>query len=107
MMALRDVVDVLFQIMTTFADVRGTCLLASGHTMRLINIAEIVQRHAREVLGISAAISAPETGSIHPPTFVLRPSKLLSAGISIPQHLDEEIRDLLRYAQREFGVTPS
>jgi hypothetical protein len=47
------------------------------------------------------------TGGSHPPTFVLRPSKLLSAGISIPQHLDEEIGDLLRYAQREFGVTPS
>ena len=107
MMALRDVVDVLFQIMTTVADVGGTCLLASGHTMRLINIAELVQRHAREELGIGAVISAPETGSIHPPTFVLRPSKLLSAGISIPQHLDEEIGDLLRYAQREFGVTPS
>ncbi|MEY5039451.1 MAG: hypothetical protein RLZZ48_220, partial [Actinomycetota bacterium] len=107
MMAMRDVVDVLFQIMTTVADVRGTCLLASGHTIRLINIAELVQRHAKEVLGITASISAPTTGGSHPPTFVLRPSKLLSAGISIPQHLDEEIRDLLRYAQREFGVTPS
>lgn len=107
LMALRDVVDVLFQIMTTVADVRGTCLLASGHTMRLRDIAELVQRHAKEVLGITASISAPMTGGSHPPTFVLRPSKLLSAGISIPQHLDEEIRDLLRYAQREFGVTPS
>jgi hypothetical protein len=98
---------VLFQIMTTVADVRGTCLLASGHTMRLINIAELVQRHAKEVLGITASISAPMTGGSHPPTFVLRPSKLLSAGISIPQNVDEEIRELLRYAQREFGVTPS
>jgi len=107
LMALRDIVDVLFQIMTTVADIRGTCLLASGHTMRLRDTAELVQRHAKEVLGITASISAPTIGGSHPPTFVLRPAKLLGAGITIPQHLDEEIRDLLRYAQREFGVTPS
>jgi hypothetical protein len=28
---------------------------------------------------------------------------LISAGITIPQHRDEEICDLLRHAQHEFG----
>ena len=106
-MALRDVVDVLFQIITTAADLGGVCLLASGHTMQLTEIAESVQRLAKEVLGISTSISVPNTESVQPPSFSLNPAKLLSAGISIPQNRDAEVCDLLRYAQEEFGAATS
>jgi nucleoside-diphosphate-sugar epimerase len=106
-MALRDVVEVLSQIMTTPADLGGVCLLASGHTMQLIDIAESVQRCAKDVLGVDAHISAPSSNTVQPPSFVLHPTRLLSAGITIPQNRNDEICDLLRYAQREFGTTTS
>ncbi|MEY4400685.1 MAG: hypothetical protein RL072_550 [Actinomycetota bacterium] len=106
-MALRDVVEVLFQIITTAADLRGVCLLASGHTMQLTEIAESVQRHAEEVLGITTSISVPTSESVQPPSFSLHPAKLLGAGITIPQNRDAEICDLLRYAQQEFGMAKS
>jgi len=102
-MALRDVVDVLYQIVTTTEDLQGVCLLASGHTMQLTEIAESVQQHAKEVLGVTSNISVPTHESVQPASFSLHPAKLLGAGIAIPQHRDEEIRDLLRYAQREFA----
>jgi hypothetical protein len=103
-MALRDVVDVLFQIMTTTADLQGVCLLASGHTMQLVEIAKSVQRHAQEVLGVTVNISVPTIEPVQPTPFSLHPARLLSAGITIPENRDEEIRDLLRYAQDEFGM---
>ena len=106
-MALRDVVDVLYQVITTTADLQGVCLLASGHTMQLTEIAQSVQRHAEEVLGVAADISVPTHESVQPASFSLHPAKLLNAGIVVPQNRDEEIRDLLRYAQREFGGTNS
>ena len=102
-MALRDVVDVLYQIITTTADLQGVCLLASGHTMQLTEIAESVQQHAKEVLGVTADISVPTYESVQPASFSLHPAKLLGAGITIPRNRDKEIRDLLRYAQQEFG----
>ena len=102
-MALRDVVDVLHQIMTTTEDLQGVYLLASGHTMQLTEIAQSVQRHAEEVLGVTADISVPTYESVQPASLSLHPAKLLRAGISIPWNRDEEIRDLLRYAQQEFG----
>jgi len=102
-MALHDVVDVLYQVITTTEDLQGVCLLASGQTMQLTEIAQSVQQHAEEVLGVTAGISVPTYESVQPASFSLHPAKLLGAGITIPQNRDEEIRDLLRYAQREFG----
>ena len=102
-MALRDVVDVLHQIMTTTDELQGVYLLASGLTMQLTEIAQSVQRHAEEVLGVTAGISVPTYESVQPASFSLHPAKLLGTGISVPWNRDKEIRDLLRYAQREFA----
>jgi hypothetical protein len=75
--------------------------------MSLLELAELVRKLARDVLEVDIGISLPPESSSPPPTFSLHPERLVGAGITIPQNRDEEIRDLLRYAQREFGVTPS
>jgi len=103
MMALRDVVNVLAQILMNNHDIRGTFLLASGQSMKLQEIAELVQRHAKSTLGIDADITSPVINPVQPPAFLLHPAKLIGAGIKFPQHRDEEICDLLRHAQHEFG----
>ncbi|MGA1419741.1 MAG: NAD-dependent epimerase/dehydratase family protein [Ilumatobacteraceae bacterium] len=104
MMALRDVVNVLAQILMNNLDIRGTFLLASGQTMKLKEIAELVQRYAKSTLGIDADITSPVINPVQPPAFLLHPAKLIGAGIKFPQHRDEEICDLLRHAQHEFGI---
>ena len=107
MMALRDVVSVLSQLILSPMPLGGVYLLASGQTMSLLELAQLVRKLARDVLEVDIGISLPPESSSPPPTFSLHPERLIGAGITIPQNRDEEIRDLLRYAQREFGVTPS
>jgi UDP-glucose 4-epimerase len=106
-MALCDVVEVLAQIVMSAQPLQGVYLLASGETMRLAQLAALVQRHAEEVLAISAEVKAPHHQSTAPTTFTLDARRLRDAGIHIPNNRNQEICDLLRYAQQEFGQGPS
>ena len=102
-MALCDVVEVLANIVSRAQPLQGVYLLASGETMQLSHLAGLVQRHAEEVLGISASIEAPFRQATVPPTFTLDTRRLRDAGVRIPNNRSQEICDLLRYAQQEFG----
>jgi hypothetical protein len=102
-MALCDVVEVLAQIVASPQPLQGVYLLASGETMQLAQLATLVQRHAEEVLAISADVKTPHHQSTVPTTFTLDTRRLRDAGILIPNNRSQEICDLLRYAQHEFG----
>jgi UDP-glucose 4-epimerase len=106
-MAMRDVEDVLTQLILTSTTMQGTYLLASGRTSKLSELAELVRQHAREILGINAQIVMPMNSMSSPVSFVLNPSKLRKAGISISDHRDDEVRDLLLYARQTFGEVPA
>ena len=98
-MALRDVVAVLKQVIESQSLTGGTYLLASGNTLSLADIAELVTRLAHEEFGKTYNVRLREQGKDTPPTFILHSRRLRELGIAIPQHRDEEIRDLLRYAR--------
>jgi len=106
-MALCDVVEVLAQIVTSPQPLQGVYLLASGETMQIAQLATLVQRHAEEVLAISAEVKAPHRQSTVPTTYTLDARRLHDAGIRIPNNRHQEICDLLRYAEQEFGQGPS
>jgi UDP-glucose 4-epimerase len=106
-MALCDVVEVLAQIVASPQPLQGIYLLASGETMQLAQLATLVQRHAEEVLAISAEVKAPHHQSTVPTTFTLDTRRLRDAGIRIPNNRNQEICELLHYAQDEFGQGPS
>jgi UDP-glucose 4-epimerase len=97
--ALRDVVEVLKQVIRSQDMTDGTYLLASGNTLPLADIAELVARLAHEELGKTCKVEFGEQGDDIPPTFTLHSRRLRELGIVIPQHRDEEIRDLLSYAR--------
>jgi len=103
--ALRDAVRALAQIVESPDLSRGTYLLASGRTSTLLELADAVRLAARLVLGTTLSVEASHRDEIAPQRFDLDSSKLTSAGIAIPQHRDEEICDLLRHTQHEFGMT--
>ena len=102
-MALCDVVEVLAQFVASPQSLQGGCLLASGETMRLAQLAALFQRHAEDVLAISAEVKAPHRQSTVPTTYTLNTRRLSDAGIRIPNNRNQELCDLLHYAQREFG----
>jgi UDP-glucose 4-epimerase len=102
-MALCDVVEVLAQIVASPQPMHGVYLLASGETMQLAHLAALVQRHAEDVLAISAEVKAPHHHSIVPTTFTLDTRRLRDAGIRIPKNRNQELCDLLRYVEQEFG----
>jgi nucleoside-diphosphate-sugar epimerase len=102
-MALCDVVEVLAQIVASPQPLQGVYLLASGETMQLAQLAALIQRHAEEVLAISAEVKAPQRQSTVPTTYTLDARRLRYAGIRIPNNRNQEICDLLHYAKREFG----
>ena len=106
-MGLCDVVEVLAQIVASPQPLQGVYLLASGETMQLAQLATLVQRHAEEVLAISAEVKAPHHQSTVPTTFTLDTRRLRDAGIRIPNNRNQEICELLHYAQHEFGQGPS
>lgn len=97
--ALRDVVEVLKQVIGSQDMTDGTYLLASGNTLPLADIAELVARLAHEELNKTCKVEFGEQGDDIPPTFTLHSRRLRELGIVIPQHRDEEIRDLLSYAR--------
>ena len=102
-MALCDVVEVLTQLLTSPLPLQGVYLLASGETMQLTQLAALVQRHAEELFKISTVVEAPHRQSESPTTFQLDSRRLRAAGVHIPNNRNQEICDLLRYAQQEFG----
>ncbi len=98
-MALRDVVEVLKQVIESQTVSNGTYLLASGNTLPLADIASLVVRLAHDELGKTCSVRFGEPGNDTPATFTLHSRRLRELGIAIPQHRDEEVRDLLRYAR--------
>jgi UDP-glucose 4-epimerase len=98
-MALRDAVAVLKKVVESPDMTSGTYLLASGTTLSLADIASLVARLAADELGKTCSVQFGEPGNDTPPTFTLHSRRLCELGIDIPQHRDEEIRDLLRYAR--------
>jgi len=107
MIALRDVVSVMSELITTNRINTGVVLLATGRSMQIGEIAGLVQTLAREVVGIDAPIDQGASLDVVPPMFTLEPRKLRAAGVVIPHSRDAEIRDLLLLAQQEFGNTNS
>jgi len=103
MIALRDVVSVMSELITTNRVNTGVVLLATGRSMQIGEIAGLVQTLAREVIGIDAPIEQGANLDVVPPTFTLEPRKLREAGVVIPDNREAEIRDLLLLAQQEFG----
>jgi UDP-glucose 4-epimerase len=99
LMAMRDVVEVLSEIIISPRITSGIYLLASGQSMSLGEIASLVVRLAQEELGVQRSIQFAHRKTISPPTFTLHSRRLRELGIAIPQRRDEEIRDLLRYAR--------
>jgi UDP-glucose 4-epimerase len=98
-MALRDAVTVLKQVVESPDMTSGTYLLASGTTLSLADIASLVAQLAADELGKTCSVQFGEPGNDTPPTFTLHSRRLCELGIDIPQHRDEEICDLLRYAR--------
>lgn len=107
MIALRDAVWALAQIVESPELSSGTYLLASGRSSSLLELAEAVSLAAASVLGRTLSVEANHRDAMTPQRFDFDCTKLLNAGIVIPQNRDEEIRDLLRCAQREFGMANS
>lgn len=107
MIALRDVVSVMSELITTNRINTGVALLATGHSMQIGEIAGLIQTLAQEVVGIYAPIEQSAHLDNVPPTFTLEPRKLRAAGVMIPDSREAEIRDLLLLAQQEFGNTNS
>ena len=102
--ALRDAVVALSQVIQSPSLSTGTYLLASGQTCTLLDLANSVRQLANEILGRVLAIETTGRVTETLPSFQFDSTKLRGVGITIPQHRDDEIRDLLRYARREFGV---
>jgi len=102
-MALRDVATVVTQFISAANFPAGRFLLASGLTMQLSEIAELVQRQARVVLGNDIPIESHSNNDPAPVSFTFEPRKLRALGTVIPDNRDIEIRNLLTLAQREFG----
>jgi len=98
-MAMRDVVEVLKQVIESQTVSNGTYLLASGNTLPLADIAASVARLAHDELGKTCSVRFGEPGNDTPSKFTLHSRRLRELGIAIPQHRDEEVRDLLRYAR--------
>jgi nucleoside-diphosphate-sugar epimerase len=99
LMALRDVVAVLKRVVEFPDMTSGTYLLASGTTLSLADIASLVARLAADEFDKTCSVQFGEPGIDTPPTFTLHSRRLRKLGIDIPQHRDDEIRDLLRYAR--------
>ncbi len=104
--ALRDVVDVLHQVINSPSMTGGVFLLASGQTMQLIELAELIRMEAYNTLGKDVSIQSSSFSTTAPATFKLNPFKLRDIGITIPQRREREISDLLKYAMQEFHGVP-
>lgn len=104
MFALSDAVEVLSEIVSSSRLTSGTYLLASGETMTIRDLAELVQQQAVEVLGINPVINSQHTDEEPPKTFSLKSRKLRDAGFMIPDRRTKEIRDLLISAASEFEL---
>jgi UDP-glucose 4-epimerase len=105
-MALRDVVAVLGQVIDAPSVTSGAYLLASGTTFSLAEIASLVARLACEELGKTCNVRIGELSHSAPPSFTLHPRRLGEVGIEIPQDRDAEIRDLLRYSRDTLSSRP-
>jgi UDP-glucose 4-epimerase len=106
-MALRDVVEVLGQLIYRDQVRNEVFLLASGHSMPIGEIAELVQKSARDVLGIATSITQNFIDKEIPPVFTLEPRKIRDVGVTIPNSRDDEIRELLLVAEQHFGRVSS
>lgn len=102
--ALRDVVQVLTQVITSPSISHGVHLIASGQSLQLGEWAAVVQRLARETLGMDVSINCRVNEGFPPPAYTLVPRKLREVGVTIPDQREAEIRDLLRFALQEFGA---
>jgi len=102
MMALRDVTTVMGQLITSMPMKQGVYLLATGQSMRLSEIAELVVDEASNVLGRRVSIESRVTDGAPPPTYTLTPRKLREAGIVVPNNRNVEVRDLLTLAMQEY-----
>lgn len=102
-MALRDVTTVITRLISSAKFPPGVFLLASGASMQLREIAELVKRQAELALGVAVRIESRSHDDLAPASFTLDPQKLRATGTMITDSRDAEIRDLLNLAMREFG----
>ena len=105
MIALRDAIQVLGEVISSPHISTGRYLLASGQTMTIRALAELVQTHVAELFGFRPAIISSQTSNAPPSHFSLESRRLREAGIVIPNRRDDEIRELLMSAAREFEAS--
>ena len=103
MLALQDAVVSLAQIASNTKITNGRYILASQHTLQLRELAEWVQRHAQHTLGSSPTVEVNTTDMTAHQAFSLNSSGLATLGIAIPEHRDDELRNLLQFAAREYS----
>ena len=101
--SLYDVTTTLSQVIMSESPMGETYVLASGRTMTIRELAELVQTHAESLLGIRIPIDSKRTDESVPASFTLEPRKLRAAGIQFSDHREEEIRGLFSLAVQEFG----
>lgn len=100
--SLHDVTTILTQVITSERYMGETYVLASGRTMTIRELAELVRKHAESLLGIHIPIDSKQTTESEPASFVFEPNKLRAAGIEFSDHREAEIRDLFSLAMQEF-----
>ena len=103
MLALQDAVVSLAQVASNTTIINGRYILASQHTLQLRELAEWVQHQAQVALGTSPTVEVNEADMTVHHAFSLQSSGLATIGIDIPDHRDDELRNLLLFAAREYS----
>jgi UDP-glucose 4-epimerase len=101
-MALQDAVVSLAQVEASQAITSGRYILAAQETVQLQNLAVWVQHHAQQTLGVSPTVEVNTADMTTHQAFSLDSSGLTALGVTIPQHHDDELRDLLQFSAHEY-----
>jgi UDP-glucose 4-epimerase len=102
MLALSDAVGALAQVVVRELPV-DTYLLAGSATYQLRHIAELVKTQAQMLYGKSPTVEINEMDTTQHVHFTLHSRRLSESGITVGDHLIDELSQLLQYAQREFA----
>lgn len=103
--AMRDATNILVQMVQSSQNLRGVFHLASGQTIQIQELAQLVGNIAQNLYGFQVPIKSLQTDSIAPPTFTLDLKRLHRYGIRITNNRDNEIQDLLAYTRTVFGLS--
>ena len=102
MLALSDAVDALAEVVGRELP-SGTYLLAGSATYQLRHIAELVKAQAQMLYAKSPTVEINEMDTTQHAHFTLHSRRLTEYGITIGNHLTDELSQLLHYAYQEFA----